>query len=104
MSPLKKPRSRFKYPRKIRLLQSKKRVLWKKCKTDPSFKERNSAVSKATEESILDFQTSIERKLLKKGSNLKNFFNFVNRKLNTKSFVPDLEVDGQSLTNNAEKA
>jgi len=41
---------------------------------------------------------------LKKGSDLKNFFNFVNRKLNTKSFVPDLEVVGQSLINNAEKA
>jgi len=99
--PFKKPRSRFKYPRNIRLLQSKK---WKKCKTDPNFKDRYKAVSKATEQSILDFQISKERKLLQKGSNLKNFFNFVNRKLNVKSFVPDLEVNGQTLSENSEKA
>ena len=68
--PFKKSRSRFKYPRNIRLLQSKKLHLWNKCRSNPELKERYRALNKATEKTIIEFHAANERKLLKKGSDI----------------------------------
>lgn len=101
--PFKKPRSKFLYPGNIRLLQSKKRSLWKKRKDVPDFKTKYNSLSRKTEKEILDFQISKERKLLAKGSDLKNFYNYVNKKLKVMSIIPDLEVDGKSLSEDVSK-
>jgi hypothetical protein len=102
--PFRKPRSRFRYPKNIRILQSKKKNLWKRLKGNPNLKERYRDLNKATEKAILNFQASKERKLLEKGTNFKKFYNFVNNKLNVKTSVPDLEVEGLPVTDKFAKA
>jgi Reverse transcriptase (RNA-dependent DNA polymerase)/Endonuclease-reverse transcriptase len=102
--PLRKPPSRFRYPRNIRLLQAKKRHVWKKCKTNADLKNKYRALNTETEKAIRDFYASKENNLLKKGSNLKNFYNFVNKKLNVKSSIPDIELHGSTISDSFSKA
>ena len=102
--PFKKLSSKAKYPKFIRTLQSKKRYLWRKCKTDPSFKLKYEEHNKIIEKTISEYIDEKELCLLKKGSNLKHFFQFFNKKLKVKRSIPDIDSGENQLSEDLLKA
>ena len=102
--PFKKAPSRFKFPLKIRKLQSAKRSLWKKLKYNPDFKLKYKSITKQVEVAISNFYVEKEKSILKKGSDVKNFFKFFNSKLKVSSQIPDLIFGDNLLSDNTVKA
>jgi len=65
----------------LSILVLKKQALWRRCREASDLRVGYKALCKATEDSIRNFYASQELKLFRKGSNLKNFYNFVNKRL-----------------------
>jgi len=94
-----------KYPAYIKVLQYRKRCLWRhyrNCRSSAS-KARYDEVSLACKRAIVDYEKKRESKVTESG-NTGDFYKFVNRKLSHKSGVGALRNGNEFITNDAEKA
>ena len=102
--PFRKGPSKFKYPQIIRKLQSKKLLIWKKMKSNPNLKPNYKFISSNVENAISAFYCQKEDNLLKKGSDLKEFFRFFNSKLKVAPRIPDIVLDNQILSDDISRS
>ena len=99
-----KPRMRYtkvkrkKYPRHIERAVRQKKILWRKCRKDPSVLNKTNYKGQAAlcKKLILDYERSRELSVISK-SNIGSFYRFVNRKLTCKSGVGPLRLDSRTI-------
>ena len=96
-------KKRKKYPKNILKLQKTKRQIWRKYKKDTNFKNKYADITKQVDAAILNHYSEQEKDLLKKGYSVKLFYNFVNKRLNIRKPIPDLDVNGTAISDAKEK-
>ena len=99
------PQKRKKTPNFIKNLLVKKKCAFRKIKTDPSpeNKVRYKLISKRCSAAIKKHVLKTESQVLL-NSDLKKFYSYVRRKLNSKTRMPNLIVDGNIFSGDTDKA
>lgn len=93
-----------KKPRHIKLLLKHKLYIYKKLKRDPSFKTAYKEACRAYDSAVNKWYDQIEHNICI-NTNTKKFYNYVNKKLKTKSSIPPLlDSNNKLLFSNLDKA
>ena len=103
--PFKKPKAR-KYPKHINKLITRKAAIWRILKTNktPELNSKYKSIANQRRLEIYKFETHKEERILQ-SNNLGAFYNFVNKKLSSKTGVaPPKDKNGNLLLSDIEKA
>ena len=92
-------------PRHLKALLLKKKQLYKQSKLDSNAKDQYKFAEKAYKKMSREYFMNLENKVLTSGS-AKLFFNFINKKLKCRNFIPPLlnQLDDSIVTDAADKA
>ena len=92
-------------PKHLRSLRVRKRRLYKLSKTNPDAKIEYLKLEKLYKKSSREYFSSLEEKVISSGCK-KNFYNYVNQRLKSRSFIPPLinPADNTVATSSSEKA
>ena len=92
-------------PKHLKALRIQKKKLYRLSKTNRDAKDEYRRIEKLYKKSARKYFNSLEEKVVSSGCK-KNFFNYVNRKLKSKTFIPPLvdPSNDQVVTNAEDKA
>ena len=102
--PFRKPRRSFRYPKHLLKLQSRKLKLWKATKFNNALKPKYNKLCTEIRNAINEVNANKERKLLDKGSDLKNFFDYVNSRIGSHPTIPHLDNQNTIIETDNTKA
>ena len=90
-------KNKTRYPKNIRDLLLRKKILYHKSKTDPSFKSDYKNIAKCYKNAVKTYMKSYEEKVMR-SSNKNMFYSYVKNKLKSPSYLPPLFNSDGSIT------